>query len=59
MSSFGIAFAPHLPLWLFAAFGAMALAILAFSVYRHAHGAWARLFAFAVVMVALANPLIV
>src|SRR5882762_7537920 len=59
MSSFGIAFAPHMPLWLLAAFGAMALAILAFSVYRHAHGAWARLFAFAVVMVALANPLIV
>ncbi len=59
MSSFGIAFAPHLPLWLLAAFGAMALAILIFSVYRHAHGAWARLFAFAVVMLALANPLIV
>jgi hypothetical protein len=59
MSSFGIAFAPHVPLWLLAAFGAMALAILAFSVYRHAHGAWARLFAFIVVMLALANPLIV
>src|SRR5712671_7437624 len=59
MSSFGVAFAPHLPLWLLAAFGAMALAILAFSVYRHAHGAWARLFAFIVVMLALANPLIV
>ena len=59
MSSFGIAFAPHLPLWLLAVFGGIALAILAFSVYRHAHGAWARLFAFAVVMLALANPLIV
>jgi len=59
MSSFGIAFAPHLPLWLLAAFGAMALAILAFSLYRQAHGAWARLFAFVVVMLALANPLIV
>jgi len=59
MSSFGIAFAPHLPLWQFAVFGGIALAILAFSQYRHAHGAWARLFAFAVIMVALANPLIV
>src|SRR5258708_11127895 len=59
MSSFGIAFAPHMPLWLLAAFGGMALAILAFSVYRHAHGAWARLFAFIVVMIALANSLIV
>jgi hypothetical protein len=59
MSSFGIAFAPHLPLLLLAVFGGIALAILAFSVYRHAHGAWARLFAFAVVMLALANPLIV
>ena len=59
MFSFGIAFAPHLSLWLLAAFGAVALAILAFSVYRQAHGAWARLIAFVVVMLALANPLIV
>jgi hypothetical protein len=59
MSSFGIAFAPHLPLWLLAVFGGIALAILAFSVYRQAHGAWARLFALLVIMLALANPLIV
>ena len=59
MSSFGIAFAPHLPLWLLAVFGGIALAILAFSVYRQAHGAWARLFAFIVLILALANPLIV
>jgi hypothetical protein len=59
MSSFGIAFAPHLPLWLMALFGGIALAILAFSVYRRAHGAWARLFAFVVILLALANPLIV
>jgi hypothetical protein len=58
MSSYGIAFAPHLSLWLLATFGAVALAILAFSVYRQAHGAWARMFAFIVVMLALANPLI-
>ena len=59
MSSFGIAFAPHLPLWMLAAFGGIALAILAFSVYRQAHGAWARLIAFIVIILALANPLIV
>lgn len=59
MSSFGIAFAPHFPLWQLAAFGGVALAILAFSQYRRAHGAWARLFAFGVILVALANPLIV
>jgi hypothetical protein len=59
MSSFGIAFAPHLPLWLLAVFGGIALAILGFSVYRQAHGAWARLLAFVVILLALANPLIV
>jgi uncharacterized membrane protein len=59
MSSFGIAFAPHLPLWLLGVFGGIALLILAFSVYRQAHGAWARLFAFAVILLALANPLVV
>jgi len=59
MSSFGIAFAPHLPLWVLAVFAGIALAILAFSVYRQAHGAWARLIAFVVILLALANPLIV
>jgi len=56
--SFSVAFAPHLPLWLMSTFAAVALLILAFSVYRRAHGAWARLIAFAIVMLALANPLI-
>jgi hypothetical protein len=59
MSSFGIAFAPHLPLWLLAVFGGIALAILAFSVYRQAHGAWARMLAFIIILLALANPLVV
>src|SRR5690348_2680864 len=59
MSSFGIAFAPHLPLWELATFGGLALLILVYSQYRRAHGAWARLLAFGVIMVALANPLIV
>jgi hypothetical protein len=56
--SFSVAFAPRLPLWLMATFAALALAILAFSVYRQAHGAWARLFAFIIVLLALANPLV-
>ena len=41
--SFSVAFAPHVPLWLMATFAALALIILAFSVYKRAHGAWARL----------------
>jgi hypothetical protein len=56
--SFSVAFAPHVPLWLMATFAALALIILAFSVYRHAHGAWARLIAFLIVLLALANPLV-
>jgi len=56
--SFSVAFAPRLPLWLMATFAMLALLILAFSVYRQAHGAWARLFAFLIVLLALANPLV-
>jgi hypothetical protein len=56
--SFSVAFAPHVPLWLMATFAALALVILAFSVYRRAHGAWARLIAFLIVLLALANPLV-
>ena len=56
--SFSVAFAPHVPLWLMATFAALALLILAFSIYRRAHGAWARLIAFLIVLLALANPLV-
>jgi hypothetical protein len=56
--SFSVAFAPHVPLWVMATFAALALIILAFSVYRHAHGAWARVIAFFIVLLALANPLV-
>ncbi len=60
MSSFGIAFAPHLPLWQLAAFRRHCAASSSpIRSYRRAHGAWARLLAFAVILVALANPLIV
>ena len=57
MTSYGVAFAPHLPLWEMGAFAAVALLILAYSIYRHAHGAWARVVALAIVLLALANPL--
>jgi hypothetical protein len=59
MSSYGIAFAPHLPLWLMAAFGGVALAILGFSLYRRANGSIPRAIALAIIILALANPLIV
>ena len=56
--SFSVAFAPHVPLWLMATFAGLAVIILVFSVYRQAHGAWARLIAFLIVLLALANPLV-
>ncbi len=59
MFSFGIAFAPHLSLWMMGLFGGLALLILGFSVYRRAHGAWARMVALLIILLALANPLIV
>ncbi len=55
----GIAFAPHLPvaaLWLL---GAMALGVIGVSIFARARGSWARALAFAIVIAALANPLIV
>jgi hypothetical protein len=58
-SGYGIAFAPHLPLWLMAAFGGVALAILGVSLYKRANGAFPRAIALAIILLALANPLIV
>jgi hypothetical protein len=57
--SYGIAFAPHLSLWLMAVLGGIALAILGLSLYRRANGAIARAIALAIILLALANPLIV
>ena len=58
-SGYGIAFAPHLPLWLMAAFGGLALVILGVSLYKRANGAFPRAIALAIILLALANPLIV
>ena len=52
-------FAPVLPLPLLYALAALALLIVAFAFYRRARGAWARGLAFAVLLFALAGPLLV
>ena len=58
-SGYGIAFAPHLSLWLLSAFGGIAFAILGLSLYKRANGAIPRAIALAIILLALANPLIV
>lgn len=58
-NGYGIAFAPHISLWLMAAFGVVALAILGLSLTKRANGAIARAIALAIILLALANPLIV
>ncbi len=57
--NYALAFAPHVPdvlLWLLIA---AAIFITAYAFFRRARGAWARGLAFAVLLAALANPLIV
>jgi len=56
---YNIGFAPHVPLWLLTACGAIALFVFVYTLWRRGTGAFARLFAFAVLILALANPLIV
>jgi hypothetical protein len=54
-----IAFDPHLPLALIGALAAIALLITAVSFYLRARGAWARGLAFAILLFALAGPVLV
>ena len=57
--NYALAFAPHVPdvaLWLLIA---AAVLITAYAFFRRARGAWARGLAFAILLAALANPLIV
>jgi uncharacterized membrane protein len=56
---FTIAFSPYVADWVLYACGAVALVILAFSIWRRASGAFARIVALAVVIFVLANPQIV
>lgn len=55
----GFDFAPVLPLWLILGLGAVALAALAPAFWRRARGAAWRAMAFAMVLLALANPRLV
>lgn len=59
LGGYGIVFAPHLPDWLFVLVAVVAGGVLAFSIWRRARGGVARTFAFAAILLALANPMIV
>jgi hypothetical protein len=54
-----ISFAPYIPVWLLWAAGILCAALVIYAFARHARGAWARALAFAVLILALAHPLIV
>jgi len=54
-----LAFDPHLPLALIGALAAIAILITAVSFYLRARGAWARGLAFAILLFALAGPVLV
>jgi hypothetical protein len=54
-----IDFAPHVPLIALWALIAVSVLLTAFALFRRAKGAWARALAFAALIAALANPLIV
>jgi len=56
---YNIGFAPHVPLWLLIACGSIATFVFLYTLWRRGTGAIARLFAFIVLILALANPLIV
>jgi len=57
--STAIDFAPHLPLFVLWLLGGIALALSLFAIFARARGAWVRLLAFAFLIAALANPLLV
>ena len=54
-----LAFAPHIPLWLLALLAGLALAVTMLGLARRARGAWARGLAFAILIFALAGPMLV
>src|ERR1700674_6063632 len=55
----GIVYAPHLPMAVLWLLGVIALGVVGASIFVRAHGSWARALGFAIVLAALANPLIV
>lgn len=54
-----ISFAPYIPIWLLWTAGVLCAALVIYAFARRARGAWARALAFAVLILALAHPLIV
>ena len=56
---FTIGFSPFVPEWVLIACGVAAVIIFAYSLWRHASGAFTRLLALAVIIFVLANPQIV
>jgi len=54
-----IGFAPHVSLWLLGACGVFAVLLFVYTLWRRGSGAFARLLALAILILALANPLIV
>src|SRR3982751_1184338 len=54
-----LAFDPHIPLTLLILLGVVALAITIFSIWRSARGALTRALAFAILLFALAGPILV
>ena len=57
--STAIDFAPHLPLFVLWLLGGIGLVLSLFAIFARARGAWIRLLAFAFLVAALANPLLV
>ena len=57
--SYAIDFAPHVPMWLLWGLAGLAALVTLYAFVQRARGAWARVLAFGVVLLALANPLIV
>lgn len=56
---FNIGFAPHIPMWAMIACIATALLVFLYTLWRRGTGAFARLLALSVMILALANPLMV
>ncbi len=59
MTSFNLAFAPLVPLWVLAALGVLGLAAVALGFYARRRGAWLRALGLALVLAALADPSLV
>jgi hypothetical protein len=58
MSAFSLNFDPFLPLWVLAALAAVSLVLIAWGVARRAKGVWLRLALAALLLGALANPVL-